>query len=37
LPKNPVESFFGLVEAMLQRGDPTPTARVLALLHDLLP
>jgi hypothetical protein len=37
LPKNPVESLFELVEAMLQRSEPTPTARVLELVYEARP
>jgi hypothetical protein len=37
LPKNPVGSFFDLVEAMIQRGDATPTAKVLKLVLEARP
>ena len=37
LPKNSVELLFELVEAMLQRGEPNPTARVLELVHEARP
>jgi hypothetical protein len=37
LPKNPVESLFELVEAMLERSEPTPTSRVLELVHRARP
>jgi hypothetical protein len=37
LPKHPIESFFELVETMLEQREPTPTGRVLELVHDARP